>query len=224
VDGVRDHDALALHAAAGPDLLDLGVDEQIGVAALQRPLTKRLHLLIEETGDPADLALGDPQPQALDELVDAAGRDAAHIRLLDHAHQRLLAALARLQKAGEVAALADLRDLQLDLARPGVPAPRAIAVAMRRAVLRALTVHGTDQLRNLGLHQLASDRLHGLSDHSPCSSRSTLLTTSSIVILSRPAIAGLLSSNPEKSDDHERRGGRTYIRSVRPPLTPSLGT
>jgi hypothetical protein len=31
---------------------------------------------------------------------------------------------------------------------------------------------------------------------SPCSSRSTGLTTSSIVILSRPAIAGLLSSKP----------------------------
>jgi hypothetical protein len=46
---------------------------------------------------------------------------------------------------------------------------------------------------------------------SPCSSPSTCRTTSSIVILSRPAIAGLLSSNPEKSDDHERRGGRTYI-------------
>jgi hypothetical protein len=46
---------------------------------------------------------------------------------------------------------------------------------------------------------------------SPCSSRSTRRTTSSIVILSAPAIAGLLPSNREKSDDHERRGGRTYI-------------
>src|SRR4051794_14959482 len=54
--GVRDHDALARHPAAVADLLDLGVDEQIRVAALQRPLPERLHLLIEQPGDPAHLA------------------------------------------------------------------------------------------------------------------------------------------------------------------------
>ena len=56
VHGVRDHDALALHAAAVADLLDLRVDEQIRVAALQRPLAERLDLLVEQPGDPADLA------------------------------------------------------------------------------------------------------------------------------------------------------------------------
>jgi hypothetical protein len=55
VHGVGDHDALALHAAAVSDLLDLGVDEQIRVAALQRPLTERGDLLVEQHGDPADL-------------------------------------------------------------------------------------------------------------------------------------------------------------------------
>src|SRR4051794_4132246 len=72
------------------------------IAALKRPLTERLHLLIEQAGDPADLALGDPQPEALDELIDTPRRDAADIRLLDHAHERLLAALARLQETREV--------------------------------------------------------------------------------------------------------------------------
>src|SRR4051812_30694614 len=55
VDGVGDHHALALNAATGADLLDLGVDEQIGVAALQRPLAKRLDLPVEQAGDPRDL-------------------------------------------------------------------------------------------------------------------------------------------------------------------------
>ena len=64
VHGVGDHDARALNAAAVADLLDLGVDEQIRVAALQRPPTERRDLSIQERGDPADLALGDPQPQA----------------------------------------------------------------------------------------------------------------------------------------------------------------
>ena len=56
VHGVRDHDALARHAAAVADLLDLGVDEQIRVAALHLPLPERLHLLVEQPGDPTYLA------------------------------------------------------------------------------------------------------------------------------------------------------------------------
>jgi hypothetical protein len=144
VHAVGDDQCLAAHPAAVADLLDLGVQPQIHVVALQRALTKRLDLLIQQRADPADLRLGDPQPETLDELVDAPGRHAAHIGLLDHRHQRLLAAPARLQKRREVAALAQLGDLQLDLPGPGVPAARPIAVAMRRAVLGALTQRGAD--------------------------------------------------------------------------------
>src|SRR4051812_13765499 len=150
MDGVRDDDALARDAAAVSDLLDLRVDEQIRVAALQRPLAERLHLLVQQARDPADLRARDAQPERLDELIDAPGRHAADIGLLDHAHQRLLAALARLQEAREVAALTDLRDLQLDLPGSRVPPPRPVAVAMCRAVLGALTVLSADQLRDLG--------------------------------------------------------------------------
>jgi hypothetical protein len=165
VDGVRDDHALARDTAAVTDLLDLGIDEQIRVAALQRPLTERGDLLVEQPGDPADLRLADAQPQRLDELIDPARRHAAHVGLLHHADERLLAALARLQKAREVAALADLRDLQLDLARARVPPPRPIAVAMRRAILGALTVLSADQLGHLGLHQLLCHQAHRLADH-----------------------------------------------------------
>jgi len=42
-----DHHAPVHHPPAVPDLLHLGIDEQIRIAALQRPLSKRLHLLIE---------------------------------------------------------------------------------------------------------------------------------------------------------------------------------
>jgi hypothetical protein len=55
VNSVGDHDALARDATAVADLLDLGVDEQIRIAALQRPFTERLHLLVEEAGDATDL-------------------------------------------------------------------------------------------------------------------------------------------------------------------------
>ena len=50
VDAVRDDDALVHDAAAVADLLDLGVEEQIRVAALQRPLAERLDVLIEQAG------------------------------------------------------------------------------------------------------------------------------------------------------------------------------
>ena len=57
VDGVGDHHALALNAAAGADLLDLRVDEQMRETTLQRALAKRVDLLIEQAGDPADVGL-----------------------------------------------------------------------------------------------------------------------------------------------------------------------
>jgi hypothetical protein len=165
VHGVRDDDALARDTAAVTDLLDLRIDEQIRIAALERPLAESLHLLVEQPRDPTDLALGDPQPEALDELIDPPRRHTADIGLLHHTHERLLAALPGLQETREVAALADLRDLQLDLARTGVPAAGPIAVAMRRAVLAALTVLGADELGDLRLHQLLRHRAHRLADH-----------------------------------------------------------
>jgi hypothetical protein len=98
VHGMGDHDALALNATAVADLLDLGVDEQIRVAALQRALPKRGHLLVQQRGDPAHLRPADAQAEAFDQLIDPARRDAAHVGLLHDRPERLLGALARLQK------------------------------------------------------------------------------------------------------------------------------
>src|SRR3954468_14071811 len=135
-------------------------------ATLQPPLTERLHLLIQQPRDPADLALADPQSEALDELIDTPRRDAADIGLLHDRYQRLLAALPGLQDRREVAALTDLRDLQIDLTRPRIPPPWPIAIAMRHAILGpALTMGGADQLRHLRLHQLLRHQPHRLANH-----------------------------------------------------------
>src|SRR5215213_831250 len=116
---VGDDQRLGDDAAAGADLLDLGVQEQVGVIALQGPGAERLDLLIQPSADPADLRAADAQAETLDELVDAAGGDAADIGLLNHREQCLLGPSPRLEEAREVAALADLRDLQLDLPEIG---------------------------------------------------------------------------------------------------------
>lgn len=108
VGAVRDHQCLVDHAAAVADLLDLRIEEQVRVGALQRPRPERFDVLIQRAADAADLALGHAQPEALDELVDAASRDTADIGLLDESQQRLLRAPARLQEAREVAAAAQL--------------------------------------------------------------------------------------------------------------------
>jgi len=144
----------------------LGVEEQIGVAALDRPRAERFNVLVERRTDPADVALRDPQPKPLDQLVDPAGRNAAHIRLLHHRQQRLLGPLPGLQEARKVAALAQLRDLQLQLAGPGVPAPGPVAIAVRRPILRtALPALRANQLGHLELHHLGGHGLDRLADH-----------------------------------------------------------
>jgi hypothetical protein len=195
---VRDHHALVHHPPTITDLLDLGVDEHVRVAALQRPLAKRLHLLIQQRADPADLRPRHPQSQRLDELVDPPGRDAAHIGLLDDRDQRLLRALARLQKRREIPAPPQLGNLQLDLARPGIPPPLAIPIAVRGPILHPLAALGADQFTDLGLHQLLRDRAHRLADHI-----AMLLAQhppDDLLDRHRPSPASL-PSNLEKSDE-----------------------
>src|SRR5215218_6158481 len=186
--------------------------KQIGVSALKRPGPERLHVLVERLADPADLALGYAQPQALDELVDPPRRHPAHVRLLDHAEQRLLRAPARLQERREVGPAAQLGDLQLDRARPRLPLARPITVAMRHPVIRpALAELGPNLRRDLALHQLPAHRLQRGSQHVAVLSHHHLLDD----LLDRhPVGTGhrwrLLSSRRGTPDDHGRHGGRNH--------------
>ena len=65
VHAVGDHDRLADHAAAVADLLDLGVQPQVGVVALERPLPEGLDLLVQQRADPGHLRARDPEPERL---------------------------------------------------------------------------------------------------------------------------------------------------------------
>ena len=60
--------------------------------------------------------------------------------------------LPGLQEAREVAAGAQLRDLEVERAEPGVEAALAVAVALGRALGTALVPAGADQALDVGLH------------------------------------------------------------------------
>ena len=131
-----------------------GVDPQIGPVALDRPVEEGLHLAVDLLAQPADLALRDARPaHRLDQIVDRPGRDAVDVGLLDDRGQRLLGQPPRLEKAGKIAALAQLRDAQLDRSGPRLPSPLAIAVALREPIRAPLAIGRAGQRPDLQLHQ-----------------------------------------------------------------------
>jgi hypothetical protein len=166
VHAVGDYQRPVLDPPAGPHLLDLGVQPQVRTGDLQGPLPERLDLLVQALAEPRHLILRHArQAECLHQPVDLTGRHPVDVGLLDHCHQRLLAAAAGLQEAREVAALPQPWDGQLDRPHPGVPGPLPVAVAARHPVAAALAVAGASLLGDLGLHQLLRQPNHGLAQH-----------------------------------------------------------
>ena len=133
VDAVGDHQALLPHFARLADPLDLRVEPQVGVAGvMQRPLAERRDLLIEPLAEPADLVLAHRlNPELLHEPLDFPGRDPVDVRLLHDRDECLLRPLARLEKRREVRGPgSQLRDREVDLPGPRLPAPSSVAVAL----------------------------------------------------------------------------------------------
>jgi hypothetical protein len=115
-----------------PVLTDLdvgGVDPKIGPVPFDGPGEEGVHPPVDLFAQPTDLALGNAgHAHGLDQIVHRAGRDALDVGFLDHRRQRLLRHPARLQKAGKIAAFAQLRDTQLHSPGPGLPVALAVAV------------------------------------------------------------------------------------------------
>jgi len=123
-------------------------------------------LLVELDAQPRDLALGDAgHAECLDQVIHGARGDTLDVGLLDHRRQRLLGRPAGLQELGEVAALAQLRDLQLDAAGAGVPHPLSIAVPAVQPLGVLLVVAGAAAPLDVDLHELLSHELHHLAQH-----------------------------------------------------------
>lgn len=95
----------------------------------------------------------------MNQLVDPAGGDAADPGFLDHRYQRLLHRPARLQKAGKIRSLAQLRDAQVERAEPRLQRSVAITIAIGQSTVRAFMPAGADQRFDIGVHD---DLQHGL--------------------------------------------------------------
>ena len=122
-----------------------------------------MHAFIDLSAQARDLTLADPaHAHRLDQLVHRTGGDALHIGLLDHCSQRLLRRAPRLKKSGKVAALAQLRDLQIDRAGACLPGPLTIAVAAVQALSASLAIPGCAQALNVHLHHALGDVLDHL--------------------------------------------------------------
>ena len=114
-----------------PAHLQVGrIQPQIGPVAFERTFQEGLHALVDFLAQFRDLALRDAgKPHRLRDFVDPARRHPADPGLLDDGDQRLFRRLARLQERREVAAGPQLRDLEIERAKPRVKRAVAVAVA-----------------------------------------------------------------------------------------------
>src|SRR5690606_41546710 len=89
------------------------------------------YLLVDLFAQAGYLAFGDTRhAHGFYKIINGSGRYALDVGLLNDRRQSLLGHAARLQEAREVAAGAKLSNAQLNGARPCLPVPVAIAVAL----------------------------------------------------------------------------------------------
>ena len=134
--GREQHDGVD-HAAALADLhrQRVGGHEGERPGGVEGPVAELLDVLVEVGGHPRHLGLRQRvDAQGLDQLVHPPGGHPGEVAVRDDGDQRGLGALAALeQPLGEVGALAQLGDRDVDGADPGVQVAVAVAVALRCA-------------------------------------------------------------------------------------------
>jgi hypothetical protein len=143
-----------------------GIDPQVRPVAFQGPVEERADALVDLRAQARYLALGYAgAAHGLHQIVDRARRHALDVRLLDHGRQRLLGQPSRFQKAREVAAGSQLRDLQFDRPGAGLPVAFPVAVALHQTGRILLTVAGPGAGRYLQFHQPLAGKADHLAQH-----------------------------------------------------------
>jgi site-specific DNA recombinase len=121
------------------------VEPEIPPFALDWPIEKGIHALVDVLAELGNLALRDAtEAHRLHQIVDPPGRHAADPGFLNDRHQRLLGGLARLQKGRKVRALPQLRDAQAQRAEPRLKGAVAVSIPIIQPFGAALVPTGTD--------------------------------------------------------------------------------
>jgi hypothetical protein len=138
----------------------------IDVVELTR--SERPHDLIQpgaDARDTSDLEYPRADPQRRCQISDRPRRDASNVGLHHDGVERLVDTAAGLQDRREEAALAQLGDLQVDIACLRGQQPIPAAVALVRARRRPLEPAGADVLGRLRVDQRLQHELDALADH-----------------------------------------------------------
>ncbi|KAJ8138817.1 hypothetical protein OY671_007970, partial [Metschnikowia pulcherrima] len=162
VDADRDGDSDRDDPSSSPHFEIGGIDPDIGPVTLDRSFEERFHTNVDLFAEPAHSALGDAaHAHGSNQIIDRACRYASDVGLSDDGSQRLLRHPARFEEAGEITALPELGDAQLDGAGTGLPIAIPIAVASNAALDILLAVRSAGQPTHFQLHQ----PLRGKADH-----------------------------------------------------------
>ena len=162
--GNGDHHRQGHHASFPAHFQEGRIEPKIRIGPFQPARAKPLYLDVQLLAQPAHLALADARyPQGLHQIIHPPRRDALHVGLLNHGHQRPLGTLARLQQAGEVAAIPCSGHPQLDGAHAGVPGPLPVAIALACPARRAFMSLGGQVLAELELHERLAQHPHAVT-------------------------------------------------------------
>ena len=123
---VGDHQRLGHHPPVVTHLDLFGVQPQVRVGALKRPLPERLDLLIQRSAHRAHAVLGHPvDPQLLHQPVDLPRTHAVHIGLEHDRDDRLLRAPPGSRKLGKYAGPERFFGINRSISPPASPTPAA---------------------------------------------------------------------------------------------------
>lgn len=162
----RDDDGLGDHLCPLVRLDEGGVEEDVREAdMIEAALAELAHDAIELTADTTDLALLHARIDAErhHEIIDLACRDPVDTGLHAHRPERPVDPSSGLEQRREETALPELRDVELDVTRPGGQESGSAAVAVGRTVLAALVSPRADDLTRLELDELLEHESHRIA-------------------------------------------------------------
>ena len=148
---------------ATADLDPSRVKPEIGPFAFQRAVQECIDAFINLAAEPRDLALRyASHSHSLDQIIHGARRQALNRGLLNDSRHGFLRRRAGLKELGQVAVLAQLRDLYVDPSCTRFPSSGPVSVAMVHAVAASLVCTGTAELVDIQRHEAVGDETEHL--------------------------------------------------------------